>query len=75
MTVKLFALRNDPDTEKAVGVLRKAKIQIQLIDVEKEGILASLERDLDVRELPFLLLQNGKIEGLKAIEVFASRAA
>ncbi len=70
MTVKLFGLSNDPDTIKASSLLSQANIGYKLVDVEKSGILASLERDLDVRDLPFILVPNGKVEGIKQIEGF-----
>ncbi len=73
MIVKLFALREDPDTQKALQILARAHIQYELVDVENEGILAHLERDLDVKELPFMIIQNAKIEGLPAIKGFVAR--
>jgi hypothetical protein len=70
MTVKLFALSGDPDTDTARSILSAADIGYELVDVEEAGILASLDRDLDVKELPFVIAQNGKFEGLRAIEGF-----
>jgi glutaredoxin-related protein len=75
MTVKLFALSYDPDTATALSLLRNANIDVEFVDVEREGILACLDRDLDIKELPFIILQNRKIEGLQAIEGFARHAA
>lgn len=74
MTVKLYAISGDPDTEKAITFLKTAKIGIQLVDVEKEGIISFLDRDLGVRELPFLLLRDATVEGLEAIKSFARQA-
>lgn len=74
MTVKLFALPDDPDTERAREILGQANIGYELVDVESTGIVAFLDRDLDVRELPFILAQSGKIEGLEAIRGFAARS-
>jgi len=68
--VRLFALSTDPDTEKATALLKQAKIEFQIVDVERTGVLAFLDRDLDVRQLPFILAGGGKFEGLSAIEGF-----
>lgn len=75
MTVKLFGLPNDPDTEKAESMLSQAHIGYKLVDVEKAGILASLDRDLDVKELPVMIVPNGKVEGIRAIEGFICKSA
>lgn len=74
MTVKLFGLSGDPDTERAVSMLSEARVTYKLVDVEETGILGSLDRDLDVKELPFMIVQNGKVEGLEAIEGFLRRS-
>jgi hypothetical protein len=70
--VRLFAIATDPDTERAENLLRSAQIEYRFVDPDREGVLACLERDLDVRRLPFLLSGSGKIEGIEAIEGFVA---
>lgn len=74
MTIKLFALLGDPDTKKASALLEQAEILYEVVDVETTGILAYLDRDLDVKVLPFIIAQNAKFEGLEAIRGFATRS-
>ena len=70
--VRLFAISADPDTEKAKILLKQANIEYHLVDVEREGVLGFLDRDLDVRDLPFILVAGGKIEGIEAIKGFVA---
>lgn len=73
MTAKLYALADDPDTKKAQKLLTKKKIAYHVVDVEKEGILAHLDRDLGVSELPFVILDSKKYEGLEQIRTLAKK--
>ncbi len=75
MMVKLYVLRDDPDTEQAGVLLSRANVGYSLIDVESSGILPFLDRDLGVSKLPFIITENAKFEGLDGIREFATRSA
>jgi hypothetical protein len=69
--VMLLGLTEDPDTDKAETILNEAKIRYEVVDVASTGIVAFLDRDLDVKQLPCVLAPDRKVEGLEAIKGFA----
>lgn len=71
MTAKLFALREDPDTKEAGNILEREHIPFKLITVD--AVLPSLARDLDANDLPVLMVESTKLEGLGAIKAFFQR--
>jgi hypothetical protein len=71
--IRLFVLPEDPDAAAAEELLRRAGLNVVVVDVEKTGMLPFLDRDLGINALPFLVADSRMYEGLSMIRSFADR--
>lgn len=66
----LYIVEGDKDSEEAIRILTKKRIEFLKIAVSKEGNGKSMWRDVETTEIPTLHSPSGTFIGVKEIKEF-----